>query len=330
MSEVMWAYQLDAPGCFVRVDAARLTPDALGPGDVLLRVLAGGVCGSDLPIFRGQLASHGDLGGIDVARHPGHPMHEVVGQVVASRHPELAEHTRVVGWASNWDGIAEYCVTTGDGLAQYRTELEPTTAILLQPLACVLFAVQRMTDIAGARVAVLGLGPIGMLFSHVLKSSGASHVIGVDRIDRRSMAADFGIDEVVLGSTDRWASQSAQFDDDDRPSHVVEAIGHQTSTLRHAIQAVAPGGQIFYFGIADEPVYPFDLLPFLRKGLTLRAGVAKDRRRVLAEADEYLAKHPELGSAYVTGLFPVARVQEAFEAACAPRPGQGKIVLAMQ
>lgn len=327
MSESMWAYQLDGPGRFVRVETPRPMPERLGPGDVLLEVLAGGVCGSDLPIFRGQLASHGDLGGIRAARHPGHPMHEVVGRVVASRHPQIREADQVVGWAAGWDGIAEYCVTTGEGLATYDPALDPVTAVAIQPLACVLSAVERMTDIAGARAAVIGLGPIGLLFTHVLKARGAAHVIGVDRVDRTSMAEDYGIDEVVHATSDRWATQLPEAD---RPSHVVEAVGHQTGTLRHAVQAAAFGGQLFYFGIADEPVYPFDMMPFLRKGLTLRAGVARDRRRVLAEAGEYLVQHPDLASTYVTGVFAVDRVQEAFDCACVARPGQAKIVLSMR
>jgi threonine dehydrogenase-like Zn-dependent dehydrogenase len=92
---------------------------------------------------------------------------------------------------------------------------------------------------------------------------------------------------------------------------------------------VAFGGQVFYFGVPDDPIYPFDMMTFLRKNLTLRSGVALERRRVLADAGSYLAAHPELREGYVTHVHPVADVQAAFGAAVAPRPGQLKIAVDM-
>lgn len=323
--ELMWAQVLTGPSRFGLVEVPRPRAEDLGPGDVLLEVLAGGVCGSDLPIFRGQLASHGDVGGRTAAYRAGHPLHEVVGRVVSSRHADVEVGSTVVGWATRWDSIAEYCVTDGDGLNTYDPGLKPEIAILLQPLACVLYAAGRLSDVEAANVAVIGLGPIGLLFTHVLKAMGARRVVGVDRVDRSDLAAAFGIDEVVCSSSDRWSAGLAATELSDI---VIEAVGHQTATLRHAILAAAPHGQIFYFGIADEVTYPFDLLPFLRKGLTFRAGVAYDRRRMLALADAYVGEHPELADAYVTNVFPMTAAQDAFELACVPAPGRVKVVLA--
>ena len=110
---------------------------------------------------------------------------------------------------------------------------------------------------------------------------------------------------------------------------VVEAVGHQISTLQPALDAVGPGGQLFYFGVPDDPVYPFDMMTFLRKNLTLRAGVTLERRRVLTEAGTYLAAHPELRECYVSHVHPVGDVQAAFDAAITPRPGQLKIAVDM-
>ena len=52
---------------------------------------------------------------------------------------------------------------------------------------------------AGLTCAVLGLGPIGLLFCHVLKERGAARVFGVDRVDRSAIAPRFGVDDVVWG-----------------------------------------------------------------------------------------------------------------------------------
>jgi threonine dehydrogenase-like Zn-dependent dehydrogenase len=323
----MWAQTLSGPFRFEQVEVDAPDPAALPPGHVLLATHAGAICGSDLPNFRGGVWPHPAAeDGWGATRAPGFPMHEIVGEVIASRHDAHSPGDLVVGWASLFDGIAELVVTDGDGLAPYDTALPATTAVLLQPLACVLYAAEQLGDVSGQTVAVIGQGPIGLLFSHVLAARGARRVTGVDPVDRSDVAAAFGVDETVTARAERWAGS---LPDGDRPSVVVEAVGHQISTLQPALDAVAPGGQIFYFGVPDDPVYPFDMMTFLRKNLTLRSGVTLERRRVLADAGAYLAGHPALRDSYVTHVHPVADVQAAFSAALAPRPGQLKIAVDM-
>jgi threonine dehydrogenase-like Zn-dependent dehydrogenase len=99
--------------------------------------------------------------------------------------------------------------------------------------------------------------------------------------------------------------------------------------LRTCFEAAAFGGQVFYFGVPDDLVYPMEMRAFFRKNLTLRAGWTMDRRRVLHEAAAYLAAHGDLRDAYVTHVFKAGEVQRAFEAAAVPRPGQVKIALDM-
>ncbi|MFE7245518.1 zinc-binding dehydrogenase [Streptomyces sp. NPDC057580] len=318
----MWAMRLVAPQRFAPYDAPEPNQADLGPGDVLLRTLVGGICGSDLQFFRGMRQ-------IDAPQHThlpgpaGFPGHEVVGVVVASEHQDVRPGETVVGWATNYDAIAEYVVTRGEGLTGFDRSLAAEEAIMLQPLACVLAAVDRLGAVTGRSAAVMGQGPIGVLFSHVLKTAGAARVIGVDRVDRRDAAADFGVDEMVWASADRWARALTE---EERPDIVVEAIGHQTATLNDAVEAVAHGGQIYYFGIPDEQIYPLNMDRFLAKDLTLRSGLTRDRRRWLAAAGEYLARHPRLASAYVTDVVGPDDINGAYERAVNPRPGQLKIV----
>jgi threonine dehydrogenase-like Zn-dependent dehydrogenase len=316
----MWAYSLIAPARFEQTELPDPGEQDVPDGSILLRTLAGGICGSDLPPFR----KAADEGG---RAHPlpGSPLHEVAGEVVVSKHPAHAVGDTVVGWASRFDAIAEYTVTDGAGLVAYDPSLAATTAIAIQPLACVLYAVERMTGVAGTRAAVLGQGPIGLLFSHVLNERGA-RVTGVDRVDRSSGADVFGVTETVTASADDWASSLRE---SDRPQLIVEAIGHQVTTLGDAVDAVASGGQIFYFGLADDLTYPLEMTKLIRKNLTLRAGGTLDRRRVLGEAAGYLAAHRELRDAYVTHVFKVGEVQRAFDVAVVPKPGQFKVAIDM-
>jgi L-iditol 2-dehydrogenase len=320
----MWAYRLVAPYTFERVDIPEKTPESLGDRQVLLRFLAAGVCGSDLPGFRGTKGRLPGDTGLSAAEMDGFPVHEVVGEVIASRHRSLCVGDRVVGWASGFDGLMEHVVADGDGLAPFDPALSPQHAVALQPLACVLYALEQLPTLEGSRVAIIGQGSIGLLFSYAAKALGARHVTGVDPIDRDRVGKHFGVDTVVRATSDRWVSN---LDAGDRPDIVIEAVGHQVATLGHAIDAAAFGGTVLYFGVPDDDSYPISMRTMLRNNLTLKSGVTLERRRVLCAADEFARTHPELLTTYVTHTFGIDAIQAAFELACRPTPARIKIAM---
>ncbi|OAN39668.1 zinc-binding dehydrogenase [Mycolicibacterium iranicum] len=321
----MWSYRLIAPYTFTKSDVLPRSPESLCDGQVLLRFLAAGICGSDLPGFRGAKGRLPFDTGKQAAEKDGFPIHEIAGEVIASRHPAHRQGDRVVGWASGFDGLMEEVVADGDGLVAYDTSLSPAHAVALQPLACVLYAVEQLPDLAGRHVAILGQGSIGLLFSHVAKASGAAHVTGIDPIDRADVGPSFGVDAVVRATSDRWVSHLMP---DAKPDIVIEAVGHQVATLGHAIEAAAFGGTVFYFGVPDDDYYPISMRTMLRNNLTLKSGVTMERRRVLYKADTFAAEHPGLLDRYLTHTFGIDEVQAAFELASRPVPGRIKIAIA--
>ena len=167
-------------------------------------------------------------------------------------------------------------------------------------------------------------GPTRRLFAHVAKTCGAATVIGVDRIDRSDVAEAFCIDDMVHSSTDRW---SQAVDGPERPDLIIEAIGHQTGTLTDAVEALAPGGRLFYFGVPDDAHYVIPMQTLFRKGLTIATGPIGDRRNALRAADEYLRKFPELHENFVTHTFSMHDAQAAFELAPVPARGRLKVQL---
>lgn len=320
----MWSYRLVAPFTFERSDVPPRSPESLGDGQVLLSFSAAGICGSDLPGFRGaQGRLPGDTGRC-AAEKEGFPIHEIAGEVLASRHPEHRVGDRVVGWASGFDGLMEQVVADGDGLTAYNPGLRPEHAVGLQPLACVLYAVEQLPDLTGRHVAIVGQGSIGLLFSYAAKAAGAAHVTGVDPVDRSDVGPAFGVDTVVRATSDRWVRHLAA---DAKPDVVIEAVGHQVATLSHSIEAAAFGGTVFYFGVPDDDSYPISMRTMLRNNLTLKSGVTLQRRRVLQKADDFCRAHPGLLERYLTHTVPVAQVQSAFELACRPVPGKVKIAM---
>jgi L-iditol 2-dehydrogenase len=320
----VWSYRLVAPYTFERTDIPERTPESLGDRQVLLRFIAAGVCGSDLPGFRGAKGRlPGDVGA-SAAEMDGFPIHEIVGEVIASKHRSHGVGDRVVGWASGFDGMMEYVVADGDGLASFDPSLSPAHAVALQPLACVLYALDQLPDLDGLHVAVIGQGSIGLLFSYAAKAFGAVRVTGVDPVDRDTVAKEFGVDTVVRATSDRWVSH---LEPRDKADVVVEAVGHQVATLGHAIEAAAFGGTVFYFGVADDESYPVSMRTMLRNNLTLKSGVTLDRNRMLHAADQFARDHPDLLPAYVTHTFGVDEVQAALELACRPMPERVKIAI---
>lgn len=331
----MWAKYLDKPRHITGIEVDPPDPESLRDGDVLLRFRAGGLCGSDGPFYRGN--ANPWLGSGDV--HPGTPMHEIVGEVVASRSEHHHAGDLVVGWADGWNALQEYVAVRGESVSAYDSQLSGAHALMLQPLACVLYAVEQMGPIAGRDVAILGLGPIGVLFSHVLREAGAASITGVDVVDRSDLAAAFGVDRYEHHTTSSWLATLKQADGDgptewlassanlNRPDLVIEAIGHQVTTLTHAIDAVRERGMVFYFGVPDDAVYPVPFEMMFRKHLTLKTGTTLERRRVLAAANDYVKTHPELPELYVTRTYPVDEADAAYRAAFTPAPGQLKIAI---
>jgi threonine dehydrogenase-like Zn-dependent dehydrogenase len=310
----MWALRQPAPYEFERLDVPAPAPDTLVPGQVLVRYRLGGICGSDLPSFMG----------IRNPQHPrtgmlGAPLHELVGDVVASTVDRLAVGDRVVGTVVP-AGLREVLAAPADQLHALSPTLPDGEAIAVQPLATVLCALGRLTDPAGKRAVVIGLGPIGMLFCAVLKSLGA-HVTGVDRVDRTAEAKLFGIDEVVTGQAGEWVAT-----DPGRADLVIDAIGHSQEILADCVDAAAPFGEIYVFGLPEDQ-YVLPIRRFFGKTLTLRGGLTTDWPGNLAAAERFLIDHRELAQAYVTNSYPLADIQEAFLTALRPSAGRLKITL---
>jgi L-iditol 2-dehydrogenase len=311
----MWAQQLTGPATLQPVEVPAPAAADLRPGEVLVAVEHGGICGSDLPHFR--------VGGrAGAAAPPGFPLHEIVGRVRASRDPALAPGERVVGWASAADALAELVVTEGSGLHAVDGAGRGPHTVVAQPLACVLYAVDQLGDLRGKHVAVLGLGAIGLLFAWALRERGAATVVGVDPVDRTAHGAAFGLDEVVVAGSRQWAQGL-----DARPDVIVEAVGHQTSTVADAVHAVADRGTVYCFGIPVRESYPIDLTAVVRRNLRIIGGLTLDRRAVLGRALEHLRHHPHVAAELLTDVGPAAEANRAFVAACTPTEGRLKTVL---
>lgn len=315
----MWQLRQPGPAVFERHEVPAPTEVDVGAGEVLLRFLAGSICGSDIPKFLGQVdPANPSTGG------PGVPLHEFVGRVEVSRCDAFTPGTRVVGNVAGARGLSEYVVNPAAHLQPVDDRLGDVEATVVQPLATVMNALSHVSEVSGRSVAVLGLGPLGLLFTHLLKARGAARVIGVERIDRSDVAAAFGIDELVTADVHGWAS--ALGDHDDRPSLVVDAIGHAPRHVADAIHALAYGGDLLVFGLPDDH-YVFPMRAFYRKALRMWSGATREWTRFLGQAHAHVLEHDVLTSSYVTHRLPVFEAQQAYRTYASPSPGRLKVAL---
>ena len=195
-------------------------PRAPGAGEILLKVLAAGVCGTDMQIYRGQGAfarrmkppttlGH-EMCGVVVQTGCGAARVRVGDLVSLESHipcwncracrtgkAHVCPHTRYPG--IDLDGaFAEY-VTVPESIAWVNpADADPEMAALLEPLGIAVHAASLGAGVAGQAVVVNGCGPIGLMNVAVARHFGARMVIAVDpNASRRTVAARMGADLAI-------------------------------------------------------------------------------------------------------------------------------------
>jgi threonine dehydrogenase-like Zn-dependent dehydrogenase len=160
-------------------------------------------------------------------------------------------HPNTIGIFSN-GAMTSYVVVPRQSLYKVSASVPSHIRALAEPLACVINAVNKLKVQPGDTVLVLGAGPIGLLFTSLLKANGASKVIVSEISEYRKKAAqDCGASLVVDPTQDDLAAVVAR-ETDGGPDVVVEAVG---PLLPQAIELVRTRGTVLQFG-HDETVNP--------------------------------------------------------------------------
>jgi 2-desacetyl-2-hydroxyethyl bacteriochlorophyllide A dehydrogenase len=238
-------------------------------GDVLLEVDRAGICGTDLHIL---------------ATPPGHPAtagsilgHEYVATVaqIGSDVSHLKPGDRVVidpnltcGYCNacrqgrtnscenmttlgifRHGGLAKFNVAPAKALHRISSSVVPERAALAEPLSCVLAAFEKTSFLPGESVAILGGGPIGLLFLLLFRNAGARAVYVVEPAAwRREMAEKCGAD-AALDPHEADLNYSIGPASGEGVDLAVDAVGH---CLADAITLVRAGGRILLFGMDQQ------------------------------------------------------------------------------
>ncbi len=286
----MRAIQIERANQVALVDRPLVEP---GEHEVLIRVMASGICGTDIHILRGEY-----LGDYPVV--PGHEFAGVVEEVGAGvRRCRVGERVAVEpniscdqctnclnnrqNFCLNWEAVG---VTRPGGMAEYVIvpekavftigELPYEHGAFMEPLSCVLHGIERVGIHMADRVAILGAGPIGVLLLQCARARGASRVTVVERQPARAELAEaYGAERVLL-ELDELESEGYDV--------VIEATG-VIPVMARSIDFARRGGRVLLFGVPPRgAMMALEAFEIFRKGLTVLSSFTSVRNSYQAIA----------------------------------------------
>jgi len=303
-------------------------PDEPGPGEVLVRPAAVGICGSDFHFFEGRLSEH--AGGSGFPRIQGHE----VAATVESVGPGCREGLRPGQTVALFPlracgrcypcriGRANVCVSFSligiheDGGLQERLCIaeeqvfpvdvaSPVVAALVEPVSIAVRAVHRGRVTEGERVVVLGAGPIGQALLLAAQDRGASVVV-VDLLESRlELARSLGAETLLWTSADEVVARLRR---ERAPEVVIDATG-APAAVRAAVELVSSAGRVVQVGMSGDEV-TFRLGSFTEKELDV-LGVACCGSTEFGEAVDLVERNADRLAPLVSHEFDLAEAPDA-------------------
>lgn len=272
-SETMRAAVLKGPGDLQMQNISIPEPD---PDEVLVRVRACGICGSDIEIRDHGMWQEG-------SEYPFILGHEWTGEVVETgpetyefepgdrvanethsgcgfcRNCKRGRYTACINYGNQEKGHKHYGFTVDGGYAQYCTIREPNLhhlpdtisfreGTLITTGACSLYGVERANVEAGDSVVILGPGPIGLTAIECARSAGAGEVVVTGtREYRLEIAEELGADRTVNVHEEDPLAVAKKLNRGEGPDVVLETAG-VPETIRQAIEMPRSAGRVGLIG----------------------------------------------------------------------------------
>lgn len=332
MSRQSVAALFDGPG---RLKLSEIQIPEPGPGEVLVQVVACGVCGSDLHQLEGRWE-----------QPPFVPGHEVAGIVAAVGEGVAGVEVgaRVCVEPFIYCGRCRYCLsgryfqcpemgfltlTAHGGFCRHM--LTPAYSVyrlpdnvsfelgaLVEPLAVAVHAARLAAVTAADGVLVLGAGTIGLMCVAAARHLGARRVFVTSRHAHQAEAALLLGAEAALSTETEQLRAQLQRVLPGGPDVVLEAVGSQARALQQAVEVAGKLARIALMGGNTGPMDGINFAPVISKELTLygsgcysQFGTSRD----FSIALDALAAAPETFERLITHRFDLAQVQEAFAVA---------------
>lgn len=316
--------------------------DDLAEDEVLVRVRASALCGSDLHIARGL--------------HPSAPLpvtigHEFSGDVVAKgsavdnvtvgdrvtvepcivcgkcdacRHGEYSYCENISFTYRLGDGaMADYVVVKNPYVYILPEYLSYDTGALIEPLAVATHAVRRAGITLGQTVLIIGAGAIGLMVAAMCRRSGASRIIIADFSDvRLNMALQVGATDIVNSKHTDLLQEVARLTGGKGVDQSFECVGHE-SCFNQAIMALKKNATCTVVGIYEKPMVTFPAGRLITHEIKIQGSQSYCWDFPIAIAT---AKDLPMDK-FITHKFPLDALQTAVETALDPSSGSIKVIV---
>lgn len=316
--------------------------------DVLLKVESVGVCGSDVHYYlRGRIGSQ-------VVEYPYRVGHEfsgtvlAVGRAVTRLKPgdrvavdpampcgdcdqcrvgrsHTCRHLRFLGCPGQADGcLSDRMVMPESSCFPIRPGTTFEQAALAEPLSIGVYAARLSIPLRGARIGILGCGPIGMCVLLPALAAGAAAVYVTDKLDARlALARQAGA--AWTGNPAREDVVAAIVREEPLLLDAVFECCGQPEALDQAVDLLKPGGKLMVVGIPEHDRVSFSIDTLRRKELVIQ-NVRRQNECVQAALD--LIEEGRINvDPLVTHRFPLERSQEAFDLVADYRDGVMKAMV---
>ena len=241
------------------------------PGEVLLKVDAVGICGSELSGYLGQnslrkpplIMGHefsatitdaaddveGYAAGERVTVNPMIPCNHCV--MCRNGYENLCMNRSLIG-AHRPGSFAEFVAVPAKTLYRLPEQVDPIAGTLVEPLACGLRAVELGQVSPASSILIQGAGPIGLLVLLAAKKAGASVIAISDLVDERlEVAKAWGATHPLNPSRDDVAKIGREITNGLGFDAVVDAVGLPV-TRQGAVLAARPGGHVVFTGLHED------------------------------------------------------------------------------
>lgn len=256
------------------------------PGETLLKMVTGGICGSDLGVYRGTMAygSYPRVPGhefsAEIVKINGDPMGFEVGQLVTANpyfhcgtcyscrrgHVNCCMDNKTMG-VQREGAFSEYFVVPTERLIDGKG-IPADTLALVEPFGISYHGVKRADIKPGEKVLVIGSGTIGIMALFAAKIFGAQVYVCDVAKDKLDKAISFGADGVILNeSPEAFAAGVNQITEGNGFDVTIEAVG-LPSTFQNAVDAAAYRGRVILVGISNRTL-DFDFTVIQKKELTI-------------------------------------------------------------
>lgn len=317
----MKAGQIVAPRQIEIVDIEQPDLADYPDGTVMIKTAHSAICGTDMPLFvlEHPVESY--------PLQPGLSIHEAIGVVTDSKSDRFEAGDAVLALPRYIGGLSEYFLSD-ERVTMPLTDFPRKDCILMsQPLGTVIWACRKLPNLLNLDVVVVGQGPMGLLFTHMMSNLGARTVITTDLVDfRLTVAKKMRATHTINADKEDPVAAVEEITEGRMADLVVEVVGHQTETINHCLHLLKREGTLLAFGVPDDQTYDFHFADFFRKNINFIGSVGPDAPNDFPLAMDMIVQGRLDVAPIITHHLPFTEAQLGFEMALNRKDEAIKIV----